>query len=274
MHCGSSAGRSRDKELSTAEAHQVCRDLSELGCKGITLMGGEVFLRKDWQDISKDIKDRGMTLSIVSNGYATPKKLHRELTDVKPDCLMVGLDGASAKTHDVMRGVNGAFEKTLNFIHTVKKAQLPVGVITTVHKRNFYELPKIKDLVLREELDWQIQEASPIGRFPRQLMLSADEYYALGLFIASLHKTGTGKQCSVIGAHNLGFHSTILSNLSSYPPWHGCYAGKTVIGIQSNGDVKGCLALSDNYIAGNTRYLARSYGVPLHENIQTQITWG
>ncbi|MCX6663964.1 MAG: radical SAM protein [Euryarchaeota archaeon] len=253
MHCGSAAGSSRQRELSTTEACQVCQDLSALGCKGIALMGGELLLRKDWQVIAREIKDRGIILSLITNGYIDPKYSIPRLVKLEPECLMVGVDAASAGTHDAIRRVKGAFEKTMTFIRAVKKAGLRVGIITTIHKLNFKELSNIRELVLREELDWQIQETCPIGRFPKHLVLSENEYYALGLFIASLQKTMAKKPFCVVGAHNFGFHSKILPNLSSYPSWNGCYAGKTVLGITSNGDVKGCLTLPDEYIEGNIR---------------------
>ena len=36
-------------------------------------------------------------------------------------------------------------------------------------------------------------------------------------------------------------------------PWVGCQAGLSVLGIQSNGNIKGCLTLPDNLIEGNIR---------------------
>jgi radical SAM protein with 4Fe4S-binding SPASM domain len=35
--------------------------------------------------------------------------------------------------------------------------------------------------------------------------------------------------------------------------WKGCQAGITVAAIQSNGQVKGCLSLSDEYAEGNIK---------------------
>jgi radical SAM protein with 4Fe4S-binding SPASM domain len=35
--------------------------------------------------------------------------------------------------------------------------------------------------------------------------------------------------------------------------WHGCQAGITTLGIQSNGNILGCLALGDNFVEGNIR---------------------
>ena len=253
LHCGSSAGKIRPDELSTKEAIRLCHDLSDIGFKGVALMGGEVFLRNDWQTISKEIKDLGMVLSIITNGFFNAQEIVPKLERLETDCVMVGLDGASAKSQDKIRGVKGSFEKAITFTRAAKKAGIPTGLITTVHALNFKELPKIRDLVLHEKVNWQIQEATPIGRFPKKLVLSDEEYYALGLFIRSTQKKYSTKNLSIVGTHNFGFHSSVIPNLSSFPEWNGCYAGRTVLGIQSNGNVKGCLALSDEFIEDNIR---------------------
>ena len=154
LHCGSSAGKERTDELSTKEALKLCHDLSDLRFGGIALMGGEVLLRKDWSVISKEIKDLGIVLSIITNGFFKPEKFIPELVKLETDCLMVGLDGATAETQDKIRNVKGAFEKATAFVRAAKKANLPIGIITTVHKLNFHELPKILDFVLKEKISW------------------------------------------------------------------------------------------------------------------------
>jgi len=253
LHCGSSAGNARPDELTTKEALRLCHDLRELGFKGISLMGGEVFLRKDWEVLSKEIKDLGMVLSIITNGFFKPDTIIPKLTKLKTDCIMVGFDGASPKTQDHIRGVKGAYKKAKDFILAAKKAGLPIGIITTVYKQNLETLPEIKEFVVSEEIDWQIQEATSIGRFPRQHILSETEYYSLGLLILSLQKRYANVNFRIFGPHNFGFHSSIIPALSPYPEWKGCYAGKTILGLQSNGSVKGCLALSDEFIEDNIK---------------------
>ena len=59
MHCGSSAGKARVNELTTKEALDVCEELYQLGTRLITLLGGEPFLRRDWYEIAKRIRDLG-----------------------------------------------------------------------------------------------------------------------------------------------------------------------------------------------------------------------
>ena len=47
IHCGSEAGTQRIEELSTNEWKTVIEYLSKMGCKSITLLGGEPFIRRD-----------------------------------------------------------------------------------------------------------------------------------------------------------------------------------------------------------------------------------
>lgn len=252
-HCGSSAGKTRPNELSTEEALNLCNDLAEIGFGGMGLMGGELFLRKDWETISKRIKDLGISLSIISNGFFNAENIIPKLTKLEVDCFMIGLDGATAKTHDAIRGVSGSFDKAVQNLRSAKKSGLVTGAITTIHRNNYNELPKIRDFIVDEKIDWQIQEATPIGRFKKKLSLSEEEHYALGLFILQTQQKYSSKDFTIVGVHTLGFHSSRIPNLSLYSEWNGCIAGKEVLGIQSDGGVKGCLALSDDFIEDNIR---------------------
>src|ERR1700759_743749 len=65
-HCGSRAGRARSNELSTPEALALVHQFADLGLKEITLIGGEFYMRDDWDRIAAEIYDRGMLCSIVT----------------------------------------------------------------------------------------------------------------------------------------------------------------------------------------------------------------
>ena len=65
IHCGSSAGLKRSKELTTKQWTQIINQLSEMGCRYIGLLGGEPFVRKDWFIIAQSIKENGMNSKVV-----------------------------------------------------------------------------------------------------------------------------------------------------------------------------------------------------------------
>lgn len=254
LHCGSSAGSKRDDELTTSEAERLCHDLKKTGCLGITLMGGEPLLRKDFWQIAELIGDLGMELTIITNGTVYDRQTFSKLKLLNPRTVAVSLDAAGHELHDQIRNHKGAFEKTCEFMNIALSEGLPLSVITTVHRLNLKELAAIRKLLLGRNIAWQIQVAGSEGRrFPKDLLLDEEEFYSVGMFIAATRKEYPTWQMPVIGAHDLGFNSLMLGDLSVHGDWEGCQAGISVLGIQSNGNVKGCLAMDDTYIEGNIR---------------------
>lgn len=251
IHCGSSAGKARSDELDTEEALQLVNDLQSYGYKGVALMGGEPLVREDWFEIASEVKKLKMELSIVTNGL----NLKRHIQQVKKlnvDCISLSLDGATPKTHDYLRGIDGAFENTLEVMRLLENEDLPISIITTVSKINFNEIEKIKDIIVDRNIAWQIQLAIPIGRFPRDLVISREQFYTLALFISINAKKYSYKRLPIIGAHCFGYYSKFMPNLG-LDPWVGCQAGLSILGIQSNGNIKGCLTHPDSLIVGNIR---------------------
>lgn len=252
MHCGSAAGVARRDELSTEEALQLCDDLKSINCLGVALMGGEPFLRRDWHLIADHAHRVGMEVSIITNGFAIGKEILQQLVEIQPELVAVSLDGGHAAIHDEIRGVKGSFDRALAAIDQFLELGLPTGVITTVHKMNLGELAVIREQLLGKGVAWQIQMATPFGRLTREHVLSKEEFYALGLFIAASKKQYSTKELKVAGAHDMGYFSRYLSEVQ-VQPWRGCQAGISTLGIQSNGNILGCLALSDPFVEGNIR---------------------
>jgi len=253
MHCGSSAGKKRTNELTTQESLNLCEDLKKLGTGLVTLMGGEPFLRKDWYIIAKKIKELGMDLTFITNGLAINKEIVNQLKELDPYAVAISLDGAIPETHDSIRGYKGAYNKVIASLELLKKAEISTSIITTLHKKNVKELPKIRDLILNKRIAWQIQMAGPTGRFPKELVLSKEEFYSVSMFISSSRNQYSLKELPIMGAHNFGYHSHVLGPIMISPAWKGCQAGITNIGIQSNGGIKACLSMPDDFIEDNIR---------------------
>jgi radical SAM protein with 4Fe4S-binding SPASM domain len=254
IHCGSSAGRKRGGELTTVEAEHLCYGLNKIGCLGITLMGGEPLLRKDFWHIAALIKELGIELTVITNGTVYNQETFSKLKSLNPRTIAVSLDAATPELHDQIRDCKGAFKKTCNFMNIALKEGLPVSVITTVHKMNLKELAAIREMLLGRNIAWQIQVAGSEGRrFPKELLLDEEEFYSVGMFIAATRKKYPIAEMPVMGAHDLGFNSMMLNNISLVSEWTGCQAGISVLGIQSNGNIKGCLSMEDSTIEGNVR---------------------
>ena len=106
-HCASASGRARADEMSLGELRHVMRDLSELGCKIVTLLGGECLLRPDWYAIASSVKPLGMKLQLVTNGLLVTETVREQFRALKPYAIGVSLDGATSDSYRRARGVDG-----------------------------------------------------------------------------------------------------------------------------------------------------------------------
>jgi radical SAM protein with 4Fe4S-binding SPASM domain len=106
--------------------------------------------------------------------------------------LAVSMDGASAETHDVFRGMEGSFARTLDAVRWANEIGLPVQINTTFSRRNIAE---INDLVaLMESLQitlWSVFLLVPTGRGKLNDLLNAEEFEQVFAKIYSLSKTAS-----------------------------------------------------------------------------------
>lgn len=258
IHCGSSAGKKHENELNLDEILHLCYELKCLDCKGITLMGGEVLLHKDWDKIAQYIIECNMNCAIITNGYLINEKIIEKIKNLGVVQIGISLDGATPETQQKIRGVKDSFEKAIQSIKLSCQYDISlVSIITTVSKINIKGLEPIFQLLLsfNSYIDWQIKLASNhnCDRFGDSMVVDQSDYLQVAEFITKTRAEIINKDLKIrlSEAHDLGYFSEKFPELSQN--WQGCLAGIHTIGIQSNGNVKGCLALPDDFIEGNIR---------------------
>ena len=145
-HCYSNSGTVKEQELTTKQALAVVDQLADAGVTALAFSGGEPLTRKDFFEVARHAADRGLYVSVATNGTLLTKETVQKLKQAKVNYLDISLDGASAKTHDEFRGVSGAFDKALAGLRNCIEADLCVCIATTATKNNFEEMPAIIDL--------------------------------------------------------------------------------------------------------------------------------
>lgn len=104
------------------------------GILSATLWGGEPLLRSDILEICRGIRDTGITLGLITNGYLLPEKIEvcRHL-----DFLIVSLDCADER-HNELRKKKGVFERAVAGIRESRRVNksLKVLVNTVVSRLN------------------------------------------------------------------------------------------------------------------------------------------
>jgi radical SAM protein with 4Fe4S-binding SPASM domain len=262
-HCGSRAGKAREDELTLAEARRLCRELAELGCQHVTLSGGEPLLRKDWALIAETLVDSGVAVGMITNGSLWTPEVATTVKGVGLESIAFSVDGFEP-AHDYQRRVPGHWRAVLKAIDHAASTGLRVSVVTTINSRNLRELEALRELLGQHGvLRWQVQFATPTGNLAenRSLVLEPrDVLYAVPLIAGMCQDQRLPK---LHPGHNVGYFGEpeewLRDPQAVVPFWIGCLAGLSVVGIESHGNIKGCLSLPsalngvDAFVEGNLR---------------------
>lgn len=251
-YCGSSGGIARKNELSTEECLDLCEQLVDLGCRRISMIGGEVFIRRDWKQIVGRLTELGIRVAIITNGYLFTPELIRDIKDANVESVAVSLDGPK-EVHDKYRQ-EGSYYRAMKAIQVLSENGVNVTVISTLNSENVKCLEAFYETLAKTPiLAWQLQACSPMGnaanggiayRFKASDVIRFVEKYkneapfALGI------------------ADNIGYFTKGEGTLrgNSKASFTGCRAGLSSIGIDSIGNIRGCESMYDpEFIEGNIR---------------------
>jgi radical SAM protein with 4Fe4S-binding SPASM domain len=258
-HCGSRAGRARPDELSTAEALDLIAQMADLGVLELTLIGGEAYLRDDFTQLVRASRDAGMTTTITTGGRGLTAELARAAKAAGLQSASVSVDGLEA-THDALRGVRGSFASAMQAIQNLHAAGIPVSANTQIGRASLHEIPAVfEHLVAAGIHSWQVQLTVAMGRAVDEPELLLEPYQMLEVMpmLGRLKVRADQAKVRIWPGNNIGYFGPYETKLrGTLPRGHlaSCGAGRSTLGVEANGDIKGCPSLpTADYVGGNIR---------------------
>ena len=259
-HCGSRAGKARSDELTTAEALDAARQMAALGVKEATLIGGEAYLREDWDQIARELVAHGVTVSMTTGGRGFTPERARRAKAAGVSSVSISLDGLEA-THDLQRGVKGSFRAALESFDNLRAAGLHVSINTQINRLSYPELDPLLDLIAaRGAFAWQVQLTVPMGRAADrpEWLIQPWEMLEVVPKVAELKRRGLGLGVRLWPGNNVGYfgpHEEELRREQAARGYAaGCTAGRLTLGLEADGALKGCPSLPTGaYTGGNLR---------------------
>ncbi|MDR1123365.1 MAG: radical SAM protein [Elusimicrobiota bacterium] len=260
LHCGSSAdGNNRKDVLTFEEWCKVIEDLNSIGVSAITLSGGEPFLYPKWRELLRFIHKTNPNIvnMMITNAYNITEEDVKFLKEMDVKHIGISIDG-NEEIHDYIRQTKGSFKKSNEVMDWCDKYGFKYGVVTSFNKHNFPVREQILEWVLkRKPAGWQVQIVNSFGRageFKDSMIITHAKYKQLCDELLQWRKQ-YDKQVRIEAADSIGYCHPVTDALwgEDYE-WQGCNAGIYVMGIEANGNVKGCLSLQDpKFTAGNVR---------------------
>jgi AdoMet-dependent heme synthase len=140
-------------ELSKEQWQIIINRISGFGLSPlVTLSGGEPFSRNDIFNIIGYIAAAGLQPVIISNGSLLNEDKIRKLQEYPIKQITLSLNGVQAATHDMTRGVEGCFEKTLKSLDILADTQIPVVIETILMKPNLGEVIDLVRLARKKKI--------------------------------------------------------------------------------------------------------------------------
>ena len=221
-----------------------------MGTRELSIIGGEAYLRRDWTQIVARAAEHGIFVALQTGARALTESRLRAGARAGLGGVGVSIDGLRP-LHDRVRGVPGAFDHAWLTLRRAHALGLTTSVNTQIGPETIADLPGILDHMIEVgATSWQLQLTVAMGNAVDNPDLLLQPYRLLELMplLAELHERGRRHGVAMVPGNNIGYFGPFehlwRAGGSDRGHWTGCSAGETVIGIESDGTIKGCPSLA------------------------------
>ena len=130
------------RELSTDELRRIIDEIADAGCLWLLFTGGEIFARKDFLEIYTHAKQRGLLISLFTNGTQVTPAIADYLAVWRPFAIEITLYGRTRETYERLTGVPGSFDRCMRGIRLLKERGLPLKLKSVAVTINRHETPR------------------------------------------------------------------------------------------------------------------------------------
>jgi len=224
------------RKLTTQELVAVVREQLALGVVSFSFQGGEVFYRKDLEQIIKACEPHRSYVTIITNGILFTDETAAKLKRWGVDNIMVSIDSGIAEEHDAFRKHEGTLKAATEAIDRARRLGFACTIATTVTHQSLRSdgFRKIYEFAKERKILQFIFIAIPVGNWNSRDDLVLDE--ADSAYLDQLNRESGG---------------TLRRDLHPHLFREGCPAVKESVYMSPYGDILPCPFLHTSL--GNVR---------------------
>ena len=176
----------RRSELTYEEHCRLLDEITEAGCLWLLYSGGEIFARKDFLSIYAYAKQKGLFITLFTNGTLITPKIADFLADHRPFAIEITLYGRTKDTYERLTGIPGSYERCMNGIRLLMERSLPLKLKTvgvTINKHEIWDMQRFaeEDLGLEFKFDSMVNPRIDCSQSPLAVRLTPEEVVELDL---------------------------------------------------------------------------------------------
>jgi len=243
--------------LTLLELDGLFRELASLGSFRLGLTGGEPLLRRDLLDVLDAATDAGLHPCLTTNGFFLSDELARELGRRDLVWLNVSLDGASAATHDAVRGA-GTFDTVVERLrHIGDLARFTLAF--TITSDNAHEVDRC--VRLADELGAHTAVFRPVyptgAALERPELMPTYETYQRALRTIAALSNDAEASCAHVPLPGRAMDSfspqARAQTAGRVVQGDGCGAANTVCSVSVDGKINPCSFLGSRFESASIR---------------------
>ncbi len=229
-HCYGAFDVDKVRILPKETVFDVLDQLSDLHCKEVSFTGGEVLLHEDFMDIMKYAVKKPFCVSFLTNGTLITEDIVSELKKLGPMDIQISLDGHESDVHDDLRGVAGAFGRTVKGVEMLRDAGFDITVSHVVNGNNRKQFKQMEAFIQNMEVEFKYGAMLRLGKAEvcdRNYNITPEEYYR------TLKPFANNSDDRIVKEIDTGYIER-------------CSAGEERIAIKSNGNIVPCEIIPDD----------------------------
>lgn len=141
-------------ELSFDELVRIMEELADAGVLFLVIMGGEVFMRRDADELLAKAHELGFAIRLKTTGHHVTEKRADFLASIRPIEVDLSLYGANRHAHEEITRQQGSFERSVAAARRLIARRVPVVLRCPVMESNAGEIAAME--AFADELGAQI----------------------------------------------------------------------------------------------------------------------
>jgi radical SAM protein with 4Fe4S-binding SPASM domain len=167
------------EELSTGEICNIFDQVVDEGTLWMLITGGEPLMRRDFADIYRHAKKKGLVIHLFTNGTLITDRIADLLAEWRPFTIEITLYGRTQETYERISGVPGSHARCMAGIERLLERKLPLTLKTMLMTLNQHELWDMqayaKSLGVKFRFDSMLMSGLTGSSQPVNLRLPAEE---------------------------------------------------------------------------------------------------
>ena len=163
IHCLSSSGRRRPRELTTQQSLALVDEFAAMQVFQLHFGGGEPFIYPGIWQVLERCTERGLVMCVSTNGTLITAERARRLKQYDPLYFQVSLDGGTPATNDTIRG-KGVFQRALRGLELLAAENHSLTVNSVLTRYSFAELDRLYEIAASFNAKLRVTRLRPSGR--------------------------------------------------------------------------------------------------------------